>query len=236
MRFKTFRNSLRRLGLDLSPYPNGTLHRKIELLNLYNIDLILDIGASNGGYAQLVRSIGFKGKIISFEPISDTFVKLRKKSRFDGNWTALNMALGDTDSEKEINISANYDSSSFLIMNDNHLIANPISKFKGTEKVSVKKLDSVYNKYVSPHNNVLLKLDVQGYEKQVLEGANQSLKYIKGIQIEMSFEELYKGSLLFDEMKKWLENEGFTLCLLESGNRDFATGKLLQVDGTFYSI
>ncbi len=236
MRYKIIRKSLRRLGLDLTPYPNGTLRRKIELLNLHNINLILDVGASDGSFAQQIRSIGFKGNIISFEPISYTFLKLKKKSRFDENWTALNMALGDTDSEKVINISENYDSSSFLALKDSHLIANPTSKFKAIEKVSVKKLDSIYNEYVSPRNNVLLKLDVQGFELEVLQGSNQSLKQIKGIQIEMSFEQLYKGSLMFEEMKKWLENKGYTLCLLESGNRNFTTGKLLQADGTFYRI
>lgn len=236
MRYKAFRNLLRKFRIDISPYPNGSLRRKSELLDKYKIDLILDVGASDGGFANQIRSIGYRGRIISFEPISTTFSKLLKKSRKDDSWTALNFALGNKEEEKIINISQNKDSSSFLKMNDNHLHANPNSIYTGSEKVIVKKLDSIFNKIKGTSESVFIKLDVQGYEKEVLDGGRDSLKSIKGIQIEMSFEELYEGSFLFDDIRKIIENDGFTLCLLESGNRNKETGKLLQVDGVFFKI
>jgi FkbM family methyltransferase len=236
MRFKFIRNCFRKIGIDISPYPNGTLLRKIELLKLHNIDLILDVGASDGGFAQKVRSAGYCNEIISFEPISDSFKKLEQKIKKDKNWTAFNFALGATNEELKINISQNYDSSSFLDMTENHLSANPESKYKSTEKVIVKKLDSIFKGNFSEYKSIFLKLDVQGYENEVLIGASEALKNIEGIQIEMSFEELYEGSILFDEMKQIIENHGFNLCLLESGNRNRKTGKLLQADAVFFRL
>jgi FkbM family methyltransferase len=236
MRYKIIRNGLRKLGIDLSSYPNGNLLRKLELLNLNKINLIFDVGASDGGFAKQMRSIGYRERIVSFEPISVSFKKLAKNAQSDKYWTAVNLALGSSDEEIEIHVAGNFDSSSILMMNDFHLIANPDSEYKTKELIHVKRLDSISANYIDEKSNVLLKLDVQGYEKQVLEGAIQSLKSFKGVQLEMSFEELYQGSTTFVEMKKWIESEGFTLCLLESGNRDRTTGKLLQADGTFYRI
>lgn len=236
MKYKKARTFLRRLGIDISPFPNGNLLRKIELLNLFNIDLILDVGASDGGFVQQIRSIGYKGKILSFEPISHTYQQLRNKAQSDEHWETLNIALGDIDGENEINISQNNDSSSFLEMNESHLLANPSSHFISKETVIIRKLDTIFPDYVVPADNVFLKMDVQGYENKVLQGAKESLDKIKGIQIEMSFEELYKSSLLFDEMKKLIESQGFTLCLLESGNRSPLSGKLLQADGIFFRV
>jgi FkbM family methyltransferase len=236
MKYRIIRNSLRKFGIDMLPYPNGSLRCKLELLKLNNIDLILDAGASDGGFANQIRSIGYKGKIISFEPVSISYKRLTNNAKYDKNWTTLNIALGDSDGDIEINIAGNLDSSSILSMNDSHLAANPKSKYQAKEIVNVRRLDSIFSDCIINEDKILLKLDVQGYEKQVLDGAVKSLKQIKGIQIEMSFEELYKGSSTFDEMKHWIESEGFTLCLLESGNRNKVTGKLLQVDGTFYRI
>lgn len=225
---------LHKLGAQVTRYPGGCVQRRIKLINYFGINKILDVGANSGQFALEMRSIGFKGKIISFEPLSIVFRELVKNSRHDESWTAVNCALGDADAEAVINVAGNINSSSLLSMHQNHEKSSPGSKFIGKENILIKKLDSIFHDYYEENDSVYLKLDTQGFEKRALDGAERSLKYIKGIQIEMSLVPLYEGSLLFPEMKQFLESQGYELYSLESGFTDPESGRLLQVDGIFF--
>lgn len=220
--------------LDLKIFPDLDLRRRIKLLNYYEINKILDVGANNGQYAEIVQKIGFKGEIISFEPVKSTFKILEKKANSNQKWKTLNYGLGPKNDSFEINISANTSSSSILEIMPNVIKSEPETKTIRKEKILIKTLDNIYTSLVKPEDNVLLKLDVQGFEKNVLDGATESLKKIKGIQIEMSIEELYRSEMLFAEMLLFLNSKGFSLHSLENGFYDEKTGKLLQVDGIFF--
>ena len=80
------------------------LLRRMKLLNFNKINFILDVGASTGQYASIVRNAGFQGKIISFEPRSDAYGVLLKNTKKDNNWVAKNYGLGNIDEESIINI------------------------------------------------------------------------------------------------------------------------------------
>jgi hypothetical protein len=84
------------------------------------------------------------------------------------------------------------------------------------------------------YKNIYVKLDVQGYEKQVFEGFKVNLPEIKAIQIEMSLVELYHGETTFFEHSQFLIANGFKLMSLEPGFFDPKTGRLLQVDGIWF--
>ena len=79
----------------------------------------------------------------------------------------------------------------------------------------------------------MVKIDTQGFEKNVIDGAIKNLNNIKIIQLEMSIIELYKGEMLFQQMTQYLEDRGFVLISLENGFSNSTTGELLQVDGIF---
>lgn len=85
-----------------------------------------------------------------------------------------------------------------------------------------------------PDNNVFLKIDVQGYESQILEGAINILPKIKGIQTELSLVTLYEDQLLFDEMIDYIVRLRFELYDIFPGFRNKQTGRLLQVDAIFF--
>lgn len=228
---------MHRLGYDFVEYPNKIDKKRIQLYDLYSFDLILDIGANEGQFASSIREIGYKGEIISFEPLKDAFKKLKARSDKDRNWQAYNYALGDFDGQSRINISKNSQSSSLLDMNYEHLKAAPYSEYYSYDEITVHQLDSVLENLIDgAEKRILLKIDTQGYEKKVLDGAIISLFKIIGIQLEMSVVELYKGEMLFDSMKHLIEGLGFTLCLLESGFQNPQTGKLLQMDGLFIHL
>jgi FkbM family methyltransferase len=226
---------LRKTGYQLEkfPQPGPDMVRRFKILDYCNIDTLFDIGASIGEYAIEMRKFGYSKKIISFEPLKSAFKILKDASIKDNNWIVNNYAIGDEDIKGMINVAGNSDSSSILNMLPVHYMTNPKSKYIAQEEIEIKKLDSVFDSFCNKENRVMVKIDTQGYEKKVLDGAKESLKNIKVIQLEMSFVQLYENDMLFFEMVKYLENIGFQFFALENGFSDPVTGRLLQADGIF---
>ena len=226
----------RRLGFEIKRFNavSSKFSRVHKFFSDYIFDTVLDVGAYVGTYAKYLRELGFDGRIISFEPLSEVYPKIVEHSKKDINWiVAPRMALGAEDGIKSINIAANYTSSSILEMEDSHLLGSPESIFVGSEMIRVFKLDNVVGNFIKPENVVFLKLDVQGYELEVLEGAHKTLPFIKGLQIEISIEPLYKNQLIFNEMLNYVEQLGYELWDMQPCFWDKLTGKLLQFDGIF---
>ena len=220
--------------IDLVKYPDLDLRRRLKLFSYHNINTIIDVGANQGQYASQFLKHGYKGNILSFEPITKVFETLEKNSKTYKNWKVFNYGLSNENKTSQIYISENTFSSSLLKITPSHLINEPKSKTVRSQKVNLKTLDSIYDSFDIKNESVFLKIDVQGYEKEVLEGAKNSLKHIKGIQIEMSIEELYKGEMLFNDMLSYIQKLGFELHSLENGFYSNNSGKLLQVDGVFF--
>jgi len=209
------------------------LKRRLKIIDNCKIDTLLDIGANIGQYALKMRNLGYKKKIISFEPLNSAFEILKKSAERDKNWIVNNYGLGNEDSTGVINISGNSDSSSILEMLPTLSESAPGLKYIGKQEIVIKKLDTIFTSFVKSEDSVMLKIDTQGFEKNVIEGALQSLKQIRVIQLEMSIVPLYKNEMLFKEMITYIENQGFQLYSLENGHFNRNTGQLLQVDGIF---
>lgn len=223
----------RKAGFEIIKYPTHELETRLKIMDYCKINKLFDVGANKGQYAILMRKLGFTDSLISFEPLSDAFVELQKVAEKDKNWTVNNYALGKVNSENTINIAANLQSSSILEMLPAHLKSAPQSEYVGTEKIEVKTLDSVFGSCYQEGDNVMLKIDTQGYEKRVLEGAEKSLANVRLIQLEMSTIPLYSNELLFHDMIKFLDEKGFRLFALETNFLNPHTGQILQYDGIF---
>jgi FkbM family methyltransferase len=228
---RAFNNSC---GMEILKYPTPELDRRIKLLKNFNIDVIIDVGANIGQYGSELRNIGYSGRIISFEPTSEAFTKLQKTAAKDNLWEVHNISLGERDGESVINISKNSVSSSILKDLPQLTDSAPEATFIRKETIKIKKLDSIFDSLNIKDKNIFLKIDTQGYEKMVLDGAVESLKFISGIQIEMALIPSYEGSLTFEEMSDKLKNLGFKLTTIESGHYNKKTGELVEVDGVFF--
>lgn len=232
---KMFRNC----GLEIHGFTPGAspTAQLISSLRKFNIDLVLDVGANQGQFASEIRSGGYSGNIISFEPLSTVHVALKQASEGDAKWNVHpRCALGDHNGEVEINIAGNSASSSLLPMLESHLSAAPHTVYVGKELVPLLTLDSVVPNYIAKSKNPFLKIDTQGFEWAVLDGAENVLPYMRGILLELSLIPLYKGQRLWQEMIGRLEQEGFTLWALQPGFTDPFNGRTLQVDGIFYRL
>lgn len=218
----------------VTPSTSNALRTRL-LLDHHHIDLVLDVGANIGEYARDLRESGYSGKIVSFEPLSSVHTALEKSSRQDPLWTVADrMAIGNFDGEIEINIAGNSSSSSVLGMLDSHVSAAPYSAYVGSELVQIRKLDTLAKDYMGDANSIYLKVDVQGFEKQVLEGASALMPRIKGLQLELSLVPLYEGQALFKEIIEQMEQLGFEINAIYPGFSDPNTGKMLQMDGIFF--
>ena len=235
---KVLRKRIQKRGFDIVRYNVRSLGkwRRMQLLLYYDIDLVFDVGANRGQYGRQLRNIGYEGRIVSFEPLMSAYNELVREAKNDRLWDTVNIALGNKDGKNEINVSSNSVSSSILDMRRALVQTSPDSVYVGKEKTIVRKIDSIIDEYYCPGARLFLKIDTQGYEKSVIEGAKKSLDKVMGMQLEMSLIQLYEGELLFPEMVKLVSNEGFALLSLEPGFGDNSTGQLLQVDGIFFRI
>lgn len=231
---KIKRNLNRIFKIEISQYPTPELNRRIKLFNYYNIDVVLDVGANIGQYGSELRNIGYKGRIISFEPTRKAFLKLEKLAKKDKLWDVFNISLGEFDGETIINISQNSVSSSILDNLPELTNASPKAGFINKEKIKINKLDTIYENLKIKDKNVFMKMDTQGYEKNIIEGSIESLKNIKGLQLEMALIPTYKGALNFEEMKYFIQEKGYKLETIESGFYNISTGQLYELDGIFF--
>lgn len=225
----------RKLGLDVVRFPQPLIKNRIRLVRHHNIQAIIDVGASVGQYASEMMYYGYKGEIYSFEPIPSIFQALQKKASMVAGWKAYNYALGNTNEKNTINITNQVTSSSLLDIKGGHMdLAGGIFAIK-KEEIQVRRLDDIWSEVIQgDYQNILLKIDTQGYEKEVLSGAEKSISKIRGIQLEMSLKELYQGAWLFQDVLKYMSEKKFTLKALEPTIFDEQTGELLEMDGIFY--
>lgn len=213
----------------------STLAQLMIALGNFNIDLVLDIGANEGQFSNELRAGGYPKRIVSFEPLSAAHNRLLQASSGDKNWQVHpRCALGSGTGEVELNVSGNSVSSSILPMLAMHSKAAPESTYLERETVTMTTLDLVAPQYLDGASAPFLKIDTQGYEWHVLDGARRILPQVRGIQIELSLVPLYEGQRLWRESIERLEGEGFVLWSLQPAFVDPANGRSLQWDGLFF--
>jgi FkbM family methyltransferase len=219
------------LGAMLVSYPRPAGIRRAALLKKYGISTVIDIGANEGQYAQGLRALGYRGKIVSYEPLPEAFSRLKKHCASDPDWTAHNAAVGNTCGEVIINVAGNSQSSSILPMLKLHVDVEPSS---ATVK-SVTAVSTTIDRILATHHgeNIMLKIDTQGYEYQILAQFASHLRAVALIEIELSLAPLYEGQALFREMDALLLQAGFRFVSLEEGFSDYSSGTLLQFDGIY---
>lgn len=233
---RVMKHTFHRLGLDihrLSVAKSPEL-QLCKVLEHAGVDLVFDIGANAGQFARGLRAVGYKGRIVSFEPGAEAHAALLAAASRDDLWQVhARGAVGDRDGETVLNVAANSVSSSLLPMLDAHRTAAAESAYIGTEKVPLYRIDTVAPQYLALEHRCFLKIDAQGYEWQVLDGAAETLGQVQGVLCELSLVPLYRGQRLWRELVERLEDEGMILWAVQSGFTDPRTGRSLQLNAIF---
>lgn len=200
----------------------------------FGITVVLDIGAHKGEYGGYLRRAGWDGRIVSFEPQSAVRAILEARAAADGNWAvAPRMAIGDTDGDIRFNISAETDMSSALPLADSAMAFTPTSAMVGQETVALNRLATVFDDHVTADDRVFVKVDTQGFESAVLDGAAPVMDRIAGWQLEMSVEKIYEGEADWRVMLDRMEALGYAAHLFIPGYFSRHIARQLQLDGVF---
>ena len=219
---------LRRRGYDLVRHPlRAMLARR-------SIDTVLDVGAHVGGYGRDLRAMGYRGRIVSFEPLAASHAALAAAAAGDPLWTTHAVAVGAAAGTGTLHVGIETATSSLLPVLGATVAMEPESAITHHEGVTVRTLDALFSAGVaSGSGRVLLKIDTQGSEGAVLDGAPATLARTDALQVEVSFAPLYAGQPLAGEIIERLRGAGFGLVGLEHGFTDPATHRLLQADAFF---
>jgi FkbM family methyltransferase len=215
-----------RLGFEISRHRPLTAR---VVARLEDVPVAIDVGANRGQYAAELREHGYDGEIVSFEPVAAAFEQLRDASAADPGWTCHRLGLGACAGELSINVASNLASSSLLDMHADLRSVAPSLSVVGVESVRVERLDDV----LDDDRPCLLKLDVQGYEDRVLDGAPETLARAVLVECELSLAELYAGQAPFRKLIDRLDDAGLDLVDLDPFFFDRADGRVLSIDALF---
>lgn len=204
--------------------------RTLELIRRAGATLVLDVGANTGQFARGILDCGYGGRILSFEPLPDAHRALVENASSHSRWSvAPCCALGRARGELPIYRSRNVASSSMLVMRDEHVAAAPETDTVGAETVQVLALDEVAEVRDARDTTIFLKLDVQGYELEVLAGAERTLPRVAAMLLECSIVPCYEGSPLIGDVLAWLSSHGYQTLDLVPGFQA-PDGQMMQVN------
>ena len=210
-------NMLHRLGVDLVPYPPSdwtrARHVLVTVLRRAGINCVLDVGANQGQYSWQLRSFGYKGRIVSFEPVKASFEALGKTAREYPDWKTLQVALASSSGVAEINVSEETVFSSFLAPSESSLARFPGIRVSRTEAVQLRRLDDILPECIAGIDDprIYLKLDTQGYDLEVIKGSTQSLAKIVALQTEISLRPIYQNMNSYTDSISSLMALGFEI-------------------------
>ena len=220
----------------------GRVHQYPEIqalkrfLSTFAVDCLFDVGANRGQYATMLRKdAGYKGLILSFEPNPDVFAELQRHAASDRLWHVFNMALSDFDGTASFNIMAADQFSSLKTPSgEQDAIFADRNKVTKTVEMQCRRLDTLLPELVAQHGftRPFLKMDTQGHDLSVCEGAGDVLAQMLGIQTELGVRPIYEGGTGYRAMIDWLDARAFVPSAFFANNKGHFP-LLVEMDGIF---
>jgi FkbM family methyltransferase len=200
------RKLVRRLGVDVIRYPHGTGYGVALATALRQAATLVDVGANVGQFALQARRLGFTGPIISFEPASATYRRLSRAVAADADWSAVQLAIGDEEGEAALRLPRDSSLASFLPWTSRG--ARLWQDDGSTEVVDIVRLDTALAP-LGLERPIFLKIDTQGFDRRVLEGATATLAGVHALLVELPVRPLYEDAGDWLETLGWLRERGF---------------------------
>lgn len=203
---------LHRRGYRLVRVPEeGTLGRDLtRVMDQRKISTLIDVGAHEGRYGSLWRSLGFDGRIVSFEPAPGPFGRLSSRAGSDPRWEAHRLAVGDREEMAEFHEFDLHEEFAPLHRPSGRPGLPPI-KVSRSYEVPVRTLDGLVHEHAVNVEGAFLKIDTQGHDLAVLNGGADALKAVAAVQVEVPFFGLYDGAPGGEELIAHVRGLGFDL-------------------------
>ncbi len=193
---------------------------------------IIDVGANVGQFGIACSKLFNTATVYSFEPNPDVFKQLQKNATAISNLNVFDQALGDKPGSAEFFVNSHSHSSSLLELGEKHKQAFPDAQQSQSIVVDVSTLAAVSEK-IQFDKPVLLKLDVQGYEFHVIEGARPVLDKIDFIIMELSYSPMYEGEKTYSEILEYMNDLGYRALRPVGFLKHPKTDEILQMDWLF---
>lgn len=214
----------------------GELYDQQWVLNTLKPSVFIDVGANVGYYPIQLLKTGFTGKIIAIEPVRHVFKTLKKHADNGQKFTAINAGVSDTSGSMTLYVCGTGGGQSSYLPPTEYLEYNSKAKIEDTYETDIVTLSQIIEQHVPNADNIYIKIDVQGLEKKVIQGAKQHLSKVIGCKLEMAVNNSdYEDQPDMWEIIQYMKQQGFVLIHLEHTWRDHVSGtkEIIYMDGIF---
>ena len=207
---KTLQRLFHRVGYDVTQRRRPSQRHVLPTGDL-SFDIIIDVGANEGQFAREISEVYSTAQIFCFEPLEAPFQKLTEwAATQSGRIRCFQMALGEHEGEIDMHVNEGFTpSSSVLTVTDRSVELYPQTFVDKSVTVTMSTLDAVLGDIpLDASKNILLKLDVQGFEDRVLKGASNTLSMCNAAILEVLMDHLYEGQAQFVDIMNLLHRHG----------------------------
>lgn len=192
---------------------------------------IIDVGANQGQFSVAISKLFPSAKIICIEA-DDKVIKKLKKNINNLNFQIINSAVGNYCGYAKFNVNNDSQVSSLLELGSERIKYYPKSHVLNKKEIRINKLDNLLKK-IQINRTSLLKIDVQGYELNVLKGAKSSLKKIDWCLIEIALANLYEDEPSIEEIILFMNKLSFKFHSILNYHLSPDGKKIIEIDALF---
>ena len=243
MRLLTGARSLaHRAGIDITRWPHrpeaGVIDWALdEILRSRDINCVIDVGGNRGQSAQRLRSLGYTGRIVSFEPSPTVLPVINAAAARDPNWTVRPVALSSRPGQAELRLHKGPELDSLHDALPGVVDQIPAMEGIGTAPITMSTLADEFEQIVAgieePH--VLLKLDTQGHDAEVLRGAGDKGldQAVVAVLVELAAQPIYSGQPLLTTVMDQIMTDEFTPVAFEPWFESSDGLRMVELDALF---
>jgi FkbM family methyltransferase len=212
-------------------YTHLLSHHVAHVFDLYGVNCVLDVGGNLGQYGKQLRRAGYRGRIVSFEPVPDVAAKLRRAAEADSDWLVHEVALGREDGTTQLNVVSGSLSSS-LPASDFGARRYARLRRPVVREVPMRRLDGLMDMVLAGVDNPrpFLKVDTQGFDLEVFAGLGTRVADVVAMQSEVALVKIYEGMPRLPEALGVFEEAGFEVSGFFPVSREATTGRVLEFD------
>jgi FkbM family methyltransferase len=236
------RRLMHRVGIDVSRWPHrpeaGVIDWALsEVLESRGINCVIDVGGNRGLFARRLRGLGYRGRIVSFEPSPSVLPVIQAAADRDPDWTVRPVALSSAHGQAELNLHKGPELDSLLEALPGVVDQVPIMASTGTATITLSTLEDEFPGIVAgiEEPRVLLKSDTQGYDAEVLRGAGAKglAPSVAAVLVELAAQPIYRGQPAMTTVMDLIMAGGFTPVAFEPFFQSSDGLRMVELDALF---